>query len=58
MHQFPPGYLRRIGIGAAAAAAVLVIFLAMSFGGRPTAQEEANQTTARLKALWEKVHKR
>ena len=58
MHKFPPGYLKKIGIGAAAVAVALVLILAMGFGGRPTAQEEANRGAQKLNDLYNKVHKK
>ena len=57
MHKFPPGYLKKIGIGAAAVGAALVLILATGFGGRPTAQEEANRGAQKLNDLYNKIHK-
>ncbi len=58
MNSFPPGFLRRIGIAAGIAGVCAIIFGAMAFGGRPTAQEEANRSAQKLQRLYDKVHKK
>ena len=58
MHNFPPGYTKRIAIGVGVAAVCAVLFGAMVMGGRPTAQEEANRITSGWGALYNKVHKK
>ena len=57
MHKFPAGHLKKIGIGAAAVGAALVLILAPGFGGRPTAQEEANRGAQKLNDLYNTIHK-
>jgi hypothetical protein len=52
MHQFPPGFTRKIAIGVGFAAVCAVLFFAMGYGGRPTAQEEANRATKELEKLY------
>ena len=58
MHQFPPGFNKRIIIGVGVAAVCAVLFGAMVLGGRPTAQEEANRSAKALGDLYNKVHKK
>ena len=48
MHQFPPGFNKRIAIGGAIAAVVMVILGVTFLGGRPTIYEERQRSLDQL----------
>ena len=48
MHQFPPGFTKRIAVGGAIAAVAIVILGATFLGGRPTAREEQKWSLDKL----------
>lgn len=56
MQDFPPGFVRRIAVWSGIAVLVLIGIGAMAFGGRPTAQQEANRQAERLSKLYDKLH--
>ena len=58
MYKFPPGYTKRIMIGIGAGAVCAVLLGVTIYGGRPTAQEEANRSARSLEALYNKLHKK
>ncbi|MBK9080321.1 MAG: hypothetical protein IPL91_15080 [Hyphomicrobium sp.] len=58
MQVFPPGFMRHIAAWIGVAAVVLIVIAAMAFGGRPTAQQEANRQAERLSKLYDKLHGR
>ena len=58
MYKFPPGFTKRIMIGIGVGAVCAVLLGATIYGGRPTAQEEANRSAKALGDLYNKVHKK
>ena len=48
MHQFPPGFNKRIAIGGAIAAVVIGILGVTFLGGRPTIYEERQRSLDKL----------
>ena len=50
--------MRRIAVWSGIAVLVLIVIGAMAFGGRPTAQQEANRQAERLSKLYDKLHGR
>ena len=58
MHQLPPGAARRICIAIGIVAIGLLIAMSATFGGRPTAMDQAKRQVAKERLLWERTHPR
>ena len=58
MHQLPPGAAQRIWIAIGIVAIGLVVLISATFGGRPTAMDQAKRQVAKERLLWERTHPR
>lgn len=53
MHQLPPGTAQRIWIAIGIVAICLVLLMSATFGGRPTAMDQAKRQVAKERMLWD-----
>ncbi|MBK9080322.1 MAG: hypothetical protein IPL91_15085 [Hyphomicrobium sp.] len=58
MHQLPPGAVRRIMLASGIALICLVILMSATFGGRPTAMDQAKRQVAKERMLWDAATRR
>ena len=53
MHQLPPGAAQRIWIAIGIVAIGLVVLISATFGGRPSAMDQAKRQVGREMKLWD-----
>ncbi len=58
MHQLPPGAARRILMATGIAVICIVIAMIATFGGRPTAMDQAKRQVAKERMLWDAATRR